>query len=143
MELVVHCDGASRGNPGPAAAGVLMLDSDGLIVARVAMRLGVMTNNQAEYHAVLAAMQLTNVVKATSITFRLDSQLTVQQLSGAWRIKNAGLAQLADRIHAAVPPGVEVQYVYVPRALNFGSDRLANWALDHPNPAEWGVETFV
>lgn len=136
MRLVVRCDGASRGNPGEAAAGVMLLDEYGAIVGRVALRLGVMTNNQAEYHAVLAGMQMAGVLAATELEFRLDSQLAVRQLMGEWRIEDAGLRRLAKRVLAAVPPGAAASYVHVPRHENVQADRLANWALDRTNPDE-------
>ncbi len=136
MRLVVRCDGASRGNPGEAAAGVMLLDEFGAVVGRVALRLGVMTNNQAEYHAVLAGMQMAGVLAATELEFRLDSELAVRQLMGDWKIKDARLRLLAERVLAAVPPGATASYVHVPRRENVQADRLANWALDRTNPDE-------
>ena len=95
-----------------------------------------MTNNQAEYHAVWAGMLLAGQLGATDIEFRLDSQLTVRQLSGEWRIKHAALQALAARIRASQPPGSWVRYEHVPRGANALADRLANWALDHTSPAD-------
>jgi ribonuclease HI len=135
-QLTIHCDGASRGNPGQASAGVVVIDASGEIVARSAFRLGVMTNNQAEYHAVLAGMQIAHQLAATGIEFRLDSELAVRQLTGDWRIKNDGLRALAERIHAAKPPGARVRYEHIPRSANALADRLANWALDRTDPAD-------
>ncbi len=136
MRYFVHCDGACRGNPGPAAAGVVVYDADGGVAGRVAVRLGVMTNNQAEYHAVLAGMRLVEQLAPSAVEFRLDSQLTVRQLSGAWKIKHERLRALAAQVHAAAPEGVPVRFTHVPRGRNAASDRLANWALDHAAPSE-------
>ncbi len=130
MHLVIHCDGASRGNPGEAAAGVLVRTRNGDVRARLALRLGVMTNNQAEYHAVLSGMQLAAQLGATAIEFRVDSQLIARQLAGVWRIKDAALRALADRVAAAAPAAATVRYMHVERAQNREADRLANWALD-------------
>ena len=134
MRYRIHCDGASRGNPGEAAAGVVIFDAYGTIAGRIALRLGVMTNNQAEYHAVLAGMRLVHQLRPSAIEFRLDSQLATQQLSGAWKIKNAGLRNLAARVRAAAPEDVPVSYVHVRRSENWLADRLANWALDRTSP---------
>lgn len=134
MRYLVHCDGASRGNPGEAAAGVVIYDAFGAIAGRVALRLGVLTNNQAEYEAVLAGMRLVEQLGPSAIEFRLDSQLAARQLAGAWKIKNASLRNLATRVHAAAPEGVPVSFVHVARSKNSLADRLANWALDHTSP---------
>lgn len=136
IKLTIHCDGASRGNPGAAAAGVIALDEHYEIVARAAVRLGKMTNNQAEYHAVWTGMQLAGQLGATEIEFRLDSELVVRQLSGEWRIKHAGLRPLAERVRAAQPAGARVRYAHVKREANVLADRLANWALDRIDPAD-------
>ena len=134
MRYRVHCDGASRGNPGEAAAGVVIYDAFGAIAGRIAVRLGVLTNNQAEYQAVLAGMRLVAQLRPTAIEFRLDSELAARQLSGTWKIKNPGLRDLAARVRAAAPDGVPVRYVHLARAENALADRLANWALDHTSP---------
>ena len=128
--LIVHCDGASRGNPGEAAVGVALLDEAGAIVGRAALRLGVMTNNQAEYHAVLAGARLAGLLGGTDVLFRLDSELTVRQLKGEWKVKNAALAALRERVREALSDDMVVSYEHVPRGANAMADRLANWALD-------------
>ena len=134
MRYRIHCDGASRGNPGEAAAGVVIYDAYGAIAGRIAVRLGVLTNNQAEYQAVLAGMRLVEQLRPSAIEFHLDSELVVRQLSGAWKIKNAGLRDLAAQVCAAAPVGVPVHYMHVARAENALADRLANWALDRTSP---------
>lgn len=134
MRYRVHCDGASRGNPGEAAAGVVIYDAYGAIAGRIAVRLGVLTNNQAEYHAVLAGMRLAVQLRPSAIEFRLDSELAVRQLSGAWKIKNAKLRSLAAQVRAAAPADLPVRFVHVARSENALADRLANWALDRTSP---------
>ena len=113
-----------------------MLDAAYEIVARSALRLGVMTNNQAEYHAVWTGMQLANQLGATDIEFRLDSQLAVRQLSGEWRIKHEALRVLAKCVRACEPREANVAYIHVSREANAMADRLANWALDRTDPAD-------
>ena len=93
-----------------------------------------LTNNQAEYHAVLAGMRLVTQLSPTKIEFRLDSELTVRQLSGEWKIKNAELRSLAKQVHDAVPPNVNLHFIHIDRASNAQADKLANWALDHTSP---------
>ncbi|MBM4435944.1 MAG: ribonuclease HI family protein [Actinobacteria bacterium] len=136
MRLIVHCDGASRGNPGPAAAGVVALTERGAIVGRLAVHLGEMTNNQAEYHAVLAAVQLAGLLRADVIDCRLDSELTVRQLNGDWKLRDPELRVLAGRVRAALAPEARAIFTHVPRAHNALADRLANWALDRSQPSE-------
>ena len=136
IKLIIHCDGASRGNPGPSAAGVIVLDAHGEVAARSALSLGVMTNNQAEYHAVWAGMQIARQLGATNIEFRLDSELTVKQLSGDWRIKHNILQTLAARIRDIQPTDARVRYTHIPRSSNAPADRLANWALDRKSPSD-------
>ena len=134
MQYCVNCDGASRGNPGEAAAGVVIYDIYGAIAGRIAVRLGVLTNNQAEYHAVLAGMRLVAQLSPTRLEFRLDSELAVRQLSGEWKIKNAELRSLAKQVRDSVPPNISLHFVQVDRASNAQADKLANWALDHTSP---------
>ena len=134
MRYRIHCDGASRGNPGESAAGVVIFDAYGAIAGRLALRLGVLTNNQAEYRAVLAGMRLVEQLRPSAIEFRLDSELAARQLSGDWKIKNRDLRDLAARVRAAAPDGVPVRYVHISRSDNALADRLANWALDRTSP---------
>lgn len=134
MRYRIHCDGASRGNPGESAAGVVIFDAYGAIAGRLALRLGVLTNNQAEYRAVLAGMRLVEHLRPSAIEFRLDSELAARQLSGDWKIKNRDLRDLAARVRAAAPDGVPVRYVHISRSDNALADRLANWALDRTSP---------
>ena len=135
MHYRIHCDGASRGNPGEAAAGVVIYDAFGAIAGRVALRLGVMTNNQAEYHAVLAGMRLAEQLRPSAIEFRLDSELAARQLSGAWKIKNRRPARSGDPRARGRPRRRAGQV----RARHDGPKTLsptdlANWALDRTSP---------
>jgi hypothetical protein len=94
LHVIVHCDGASRGNPGPAGIGVQITDDDGTVLAEIARGLGVATNNQAEYTAVIEGLKRALELGATRVTVRSDSRLLVEQLSGRFRVKNPTLQRL-------------------------------------------------
>ena len=129
--LVVEADGGSRGNPGPAAYGAVVLDADtGEVLVELADFLGTETNNVAEYEGVTAGLAAAHEIDASALVeARLDSKLVVEQLSGGWAIKNARLRQLALRAKA-IWPVEQVRYTWVPRAQNKRADALANRALD-------------
>ncbi|MGE5597509.1 MAG: ribonuclease HI family protein [Hyphomicrobiales bacterium] len=130
MRLVVYADGASRGNPGPAAIGASIRDEAGQELATVSERLGRATNNQAEYRAAIAGVRRARELGATSIDLRMDSELVVRQVAGLYRVKNPGLqplwATLIQELEATGPYTVG----HVPRAQNARADALANAALD-------------
>jgi ribonuclease HI len=132
--IVVHTDGGSRGNPGPAAAGVVILNDEQLILES-GLFLGNKTNNEAEYQAVIHALSLLPDVVRTlhpdRITWKLDSMLVVQQLSRKWKIKEPRMAEFASRIWSqldALP--VVSEFTYVPRAENAAADAVVNKTLD-------------
>jgi len=129
--LVVEADGGSRGNPGPAAYGAVVVDGDtGEVLVELADFLGTQTNNVAEYEGVTAGLAAAHEIDPTALVeARLDSRLVVEQLSGGWSIKNARLRQLALRAKAIWPVD-QVRFTWVPRAQNKRADALANRALD-------------
>jgi len=127
----VEADGASRGNPGPAAYGALILADDG-VLRQLAATVGHATNNVAEYHGLLAALRwlASNTDATSTVEVRMDSKLVVEQMSGRWRIKHPDMRQLAIAARDAYPPEL-VRYVWVPREDNRRADALANEALDN------------
>ena len=129
--LIIEADGGSRGNPGPAAYGAVVLDArTGEVLVELADFLGTQTNNVAEYEGVTAGLVAAHEIDPDAIVeARLDSRLVVEQLSGGWAIKNARLRQLALRAKALAPPD-RVRFTWVPRAQNKRADALANRALD-------------
>ena len=129
--LVIEADGGSRGNPGPAAYGAVVLDGrTGEILVELADYLGIATNNVAEYEGVTAGLAAAMEIDPTAqVEARLDSKLVVEQLSGGWAIKNAKLRELALRAKALAPPD-RVRFTWVPRAQNKRADALANQSLD-------------
>ena len=130
MRLVVYADGASRGNPGPAAIGASVRDATGRELAMVSERIGRATNNVAEYRAAIAGVRAAADLGASAIDLRLDSELVVRQLSGRYRVKHPLLlplfAALVEALEAVGPYTVG----HVPRARNARADALANEALD-------------
>lgn len=138
MRYLVNTDGGSRGNPGPAGYGYVVRDETGTIVYERAGWLGTATNNVAEYMAVVDALtRIAETDPQAHVTVRADSKLVVQQLSGAWKIKNSDLQALALRAKRALP-ATQVTYAWVPRAENADADRLANLAMDERRDVERG-----
>ena len=130
LRVIVATDGASRGNPGPAGIGVQITDEDGAVVAEIARGLGVATNNQAEYTAVLEGLKRALELGATDVTVRSDSRLLVEQLSGRFRVKNPTLQRLHAEVRAVAGSIGRVRYEHVPREQNTEADRLANEGVD-------------
>lgn len=133
--LFINTDGGSRGNPGPAAIGVAVTTPAGDVVHTISQYLGVGTNNEAEYQAILSSLEwlrdYTTTNTVAKVVWRLDSKLVVEQLSKRWKIKEARLLDYAQRcwvIMAALTPQLEL--TYVPREQNKAADALVNQALD-------------
>ena len=130
QRLILRTDGASRGNPGPAAAGVVIESEQGKPLAQGKKFLGQMTNNQAEYQALILGLQAVSRYQPAAVQVYLDSDLVVQQMNRRYRVKDAGLLALyqeASRLAAALP---QIQFQHVPRSKNARADALANEALD-------------
>ena len=130
-QLIAHTDGASRGNPGASALGVIIRSSTGQVEKSFGKALGCMTNNQAEYSAVIAALEESLKLGATELSLNADSELVVKQLNGQYRVKNAGLAPLYARVKTLEAKFKSVKYRYIPRERNREADALANRALDN------------
>lgn len=133
--LLLYCDGGARGNPGPAAIGAVVLDpstSPPTRLATVSRRIGVATNNVAEYEALIAGLEAARDFPAREIRVRADSQLLIRQLEGRYKVKHAGLRPLFDRARALLAPYEQVDLQHVPREQNTDADALVNAALDLP-----------
>ena len=134
MRLLIHTDGAARGNPGPAGAGAILRDAaTGEVLAEVAHGLGRATNNVAEWTAVRLALEEARRLGASRVDLRMDSELVARQITGIYRVKHPDLKP----IHAAVMAllrGFEGYTIgHVPRELNKDADRLSNVAIDGPS----------
>lgn len=128
--LIARCDGASRGNPGPAAIGVLLLDPNGAPVRRIGERIGMTTNNVAEYQAVIRAAQEAIRLGADRLTLLLDSELLVFQLQGVYKVKAPHLKPYHERALGLLGQLGRWEVRHVPREQNAAADALANEALD-------------
>lgn len=130
-EFVVEADGGSRGNPGPAGYGAVVLDAvTGETLVEAADHLGVATNNVAEYRGLLAGLRAARELDPdATVRVRMDSKLVVEQMSGRWKIKHPDMKPLAAEAARVFPPG-RVTYEWMPRASNKHADRLANEAMD-------------
>ncbi|GAB4321526.1 MAG: hypothetical protein Kow0069_25880 [Promethearchaeota archaeon] len=132
MDLIAYCDGGSRGNPGPAAVGVVLVNAAGRVVSTRGEFIGVHTNNQAEYVALLRALELAAALGAKRVACYSDSQLLVKQLRGEYAVRNPGLRRLHDGVRRKEAAFEEVTYERVGREhpLVRLADRLLNEALD-------------
>jgi ribonuclease HI len=129
--LIVYSDGASRGNPGPAAAAFIALTEDGKVVQKRTKHLGVKTNNQAEYLALIYAVESVSGL-ADQLICRMDSQLVVRQLNGQYAVKDPALKTLWERASCLMRTFRKVVFVHVPRTDKHVQevDKMANQALD-------------
>ncbi len=139
LRLIIRTDGAARGNPGPAAAGAVLIDAGGGShaldplappIATVSDYLGIATNNVAEYTAVVRALALARDLGAREVDLLLDSKLIVEQLHGRWRVKDPKLAPLWREARALLGGFGRWSAAHVPRAQNSAADALCNAAID-------------
>lgn len=131
--LVVYADGGSRGNPGPAAIGALVVDPttpEAPPLETVSEAIGVATNNVAEYRALIAGLEAARRQGADAIEVRADSQLVIRQLQGRYKVKNEGLRPYYQEAKGLLAGFDSVKLVHVPREQNVEADALANAALD-------------
>ena len=125
-----HCDGGSRGNPGPSGYGAVIEDPEGHVVARLSEFLGIQTNNYAEYSGLLAVLSWAVANRAKHLRVVSDSELMVKQMKGQYKVKSPGLLPLwqeARRLAARLD-GFEMRHTL--RGGNKEADRLANEAMD-------------
>ena len=125
----VYCDGASRGNPGPASVGWVLVSGDG-IVAEGSRRIGTATNNRAEYEALVCALERACDYGFDEVAVRSDSQLVVRQVTGAWDTNDPALRECRVRARELLDGFEEWSLTHVPREVNERADELANEALD-------------
>ncbi len=132
--LEVYTDGASRGNPGPAAIGVVVRQKEGPALCTHGEAIGPATNNVAEYRAVLAALQLCRRWNAPRVHLFVDSELVARQLTGVYRVKSPDLLPLFQQVQHLARQLREFQVRHIPRDRNAHADHVANLALDGAKP---------
>jgi probable phosphoglycerate mutase len=123
-------DGGARGNPGPAAYGFVLEAEDGTVLAAHGERIGVATNNVAEYRALIAGLEKAVELSVPEVEVVSDSELLVKQMTGEYRVKNAALQQLSIQASRLAREIGKVSYTAVRREHNELADRLVNEALD-------------
>ncbi|MGI6129085.1 MAG: ribonuclease HI family protein [bacterium] len=130
MKVIVHTDGASRGNPGPAAVGIVITDENGTVLVELSEYIGETTNNVAEYRALLRGLQEAVRLNAKEVLIYGDSQLMIKQMNGEYRVRHPNLVPLYNDARNMVRSLGQVSFTYVPRSKNTRADELANQALD-------------
>lgn len=130
MKLIIYTDGGARGNPGPAAIGVVISNDAGVELKRLGQYIGETTNNQAEYKALIEALKQAAALGGERLVCHLDSELVVRQLQGQYKIKEPTLQPLAQEALRLMTKFAQVQFQHVPREKNKLADQLVNEALD-------------
>jgi ribonuclease HI len=128
--LRLFTDGAARGNPGPAAVGVVIEDEEGMRLRGLHRYIGKATNNEAEYQALIEGLKAVAEWKPDRLEVYLDSKLVVEQVKGAYKVKKPELVPLHRRAKELLGGYAEVVIAHVERERNRGADALANRALD-------------
>lgn len=127
--FMLYADGGSRGNPGQAAFGAVISEG-GKVIVELSERIGIATNNVAEYSGLIAGLRAINRLDSEAqVLVRMDSKLIVEQMSGNWKIKNSEMRKMAIQARDAHSPDL-VKYEWIPRELNSDADSLVNLALD-------------
>ena len=131
--IEVQCDGGARGNPGPAAIGAVVLDvtvDPPALIASVSERIGITTNNVAEYKACIEGLRAALEFEPRCVRVRADSELMIRQLEGRYRVKSPHLKPLYDEARALLAEFPEVDLAHIRREKNVDADALVNAALD-------------
>ena len=127
--LIIYTDGASLGNPGLAAIGAIMKDEQGRLIARISRRIGQATNNQAEYRAIIAALEKATRLGAEEVDIRSDSQLVVKQIRGEYRVRKPALKPLYRQVKQLQRQLRGFAITYIPGRQNTEAHKLAHLAL--------------
>ena len=130
MKARLSTDGGARGNPGPAAFGYVLEADDGTVLAAHGERIGVATNNVAEYRALIAGLEKAVELALDEVEVVSDSELLVKQMRGEYRVKNEALLELSQQAKRLARKLDKVEYRHVVREHNELADRLVNEALD-------------
>lgn len=131
MKFITYTDGGARGNPGPAAIGVVVKNAHGKTVTAFGRYLGETTNNQAEWQALVAAVETALKAGATEIACFLDSELVVKQMNREYRVRDVALQPHFTKIWNMSAHLTHISFTHIPRERNKEADALVNHALDH------------
>lgn len=126
----IHIDGGSRGNPGPAGVGVVIIGPDGQVTERIHRYIGEATNNVAEYHALLLALERARTLGCTDLEVYSDSELLVRQIQGRYQVRNAALRPLFAKAQERIAGFRRFKIQHVPREQNAEADASANRGMD-------------
>jgi len=129
-KAVIFTDGASRGNPGSAAIGAVIKDEQGKLISSISRCIGRATNNQAEYRAIIAALEEAIRLGVKQVDIKMDSELVVKQINGEYRVKKATLKPLYQQVKQLRGSLEGFTITHIPRQQNIEADKLANKALD-------------
>lgn len=129
----IYVDGASRGNPGKAGAGAVILDSEGRVIKRLSRYLGIVTNNMAEYSALIMALTEATSIGADEVRVYADSELVVKQINGHYKVKSPDLLPLYSKALSLLKGFKSFKISHIYREKNKEADRLANEAIDKKN----------
>ncbi|PJE57581.1 MAG: hypothetical protein COU82_01005 [Candidatus Portnoybacteria bacterium CG10_big_fil_rev_8_21_14_0_10_38_18] len=135
MKLIIYCDGGSRGNPGPAAIGLILIDEKGKVIKEYAEKIGRATNNEAEYESVIFGLQKAKLlfgskkIKSMETEVRMDSEFVVKQLNGKYKILDRRIEQLFLKTWNLKVDFGGVKFTYISRNENMEADKLVNQAL--------------
>jgi ribonuclease HI len=135
MKLKIYSDGGSRGNPGPAAIAVMILSEDERVLKKYSRYLGVTTNNQAEYEALIAALESASKLTSEEATCHIDSELVVKHLNGEYKVKNPNLKKLWLKVQELKRDFKKTSFIHTPRTDRHIEevDRLVNQTLNTLN----------
>lgn len=140
VRVVIEADGGSRGNPGPAGFGCVVFSADHTtVLAEHKQFIGETTNNVAEYRGLIAGLEQARRLGANEVAVSMDSKLVVEQMSGRWKVKNPGMAELNQQARALASTFDTVTFSWIPRERNAHADRLANEAMDAAASGESGT----
>ncbi len=131
-EIIIYSDGASRGNPGPAGIGAVLLDEGSQVVAEISRGIGIATNNEAEYLALAEALERAKELGAQRVRVYVDSELVARQLTGKYAVRSSRLMPLVARVQRLRRAFESCPVTHVRRRMNARADELANRGIDAP-----------
>lgn len=142
QELIIEADGGSRGNPGNAGSGAVVIDAaTGQVIREIARYIGVATNNVAEYVALIAGLQaVLEINPEAKVLVRMDSKLVIEQMSGGWKIKHPDMISLGAQVQE-LARRLSIKWQWIPREQNTLADALANRAMDELGDYDSGYES--